>query len=59
MSIAYVDKNADAVGTVADTYNITDIERRKPKWAALAKAAGTEGRVKDLARDLLTRAGWI
>lgn len=44
----------DAVDEVADTYNITDIERRKPKWAALAKAAGTENRVKDLARDLLT-----
>ena len=43
----------EAVDEVADTYSITDIERRKPKWAALAKAAGTEERVKDMARDLL------
>lgn len=43
----------EAVDEVADTYNITDIERRKPKWAALAKAARAESRVGDLARDLL------
>jgi type I restriction enzyme, R subunit len=43
----------EAVDEVADTYNITDIERRKPKWAALAKAARAENRVRELARDLL------
>lgn len=48
-------KDVDAAADeVADTYGVTDIERIKPKWAALAKAAGTEARVKDLARDLLT-----
>lgn len=44
----------EAVDEVAQVYNLTDIERRKTKWAALAKAAGAEDRVKDLTRDLLT-----
>jgi type I restriction enzyme R subunit len=44
----------EAVNEVADTYNITDVERRKPKWAALAKAARAENRVGELARDLLS-----
>lgn len=43
----------EAAQEVADTYGVRDIERIKPKWAALAKAAGTQARVKDLARDLL------
>lgn len=43
----------EAVDEVADAYSIADIERRKPKWAALAKAAGADERVKDLAKDLL------
>jgi len=38
----------EAVDEVAQIYNLTDIERRKTKWAALAKAAGAEDRVKDL-----------
>jgi type I restriction enzyme R subunit len=44
----------EAVNEVADTYSVEDIERRKPKWAALARTAGTKNRVEDLARDLLT-----
>lgn len=43
----------EAVDEVAGTYNIADFERRKPKWAALAKAARAENRVKDMATDLL------
>lgn len=43
----------EAVDEVAGTFDIRDIERRKPKWAALAKAARADKRVEDLARDLL------
>jgi type I restriction enzyme, R subunit len=43
----------EALAEVADTFEIKDIERRKPKWAALARTARVDSRVRDLARDLL------
>jgi type I restriction enzyme, R subunit len=43
----------EALYEIADTHKITDIETRKPKWAALAKMARTKERTNELAPDLL------
>jgi type I restriction enzyme R subunit len=43
-----------ALAEIASGEAVTDLERRKSRWAALAAAAGTRERVADLARDLLT-----
>lgn len=36
-----------------ETEGLTDLERRKSRWAALAAAAGAKDRVEELAKDLL------
>jgi type I restriction enzyme, R subunit len=42
-----------ALKEVADEYRPDNLERKKMRWAALAKAAGAKERMETLARDLL------
>ena len=44
----------NALQDIADQYPTDDVERRKSKWAALARAAGSTERLRELATDLLT-----
>jgi type I restriction enzyme R subunit len=47
-------KDVDAaLQEIADEFQPDNLERRKSKWAALAKAAGAKDRLDMLARDLL------
>lgn len=43
----------EALHEIGDAFKVEDIEQQKPKWAALAKAAGVKERVEELARDIL------
>jgi type I restriction enzyme R subunit len=43
----------EALNEIADAHGIADLEQRKPKWAALAAAAGAKDRIDNLAADLL------
>jgi type I restriction enzyme R subunit len=43
----------EALQEIAQGQNIDDLERKKSRWAALAKAAGAKERLDDLAKDLL------
>jgi type I restriction enzyme R subunit len=49
-----IDDALDDIAARADPDELTDLERKKARWAALAEAAGAPERVADLARDLLT-----
>lgn len=42
-----------ALKEITDEQPVSDLERRKGQWAALATAAGAADRVEELARDLL------
>jgi len=42
-----------ALKEITDEHPISDLERRKSQWAALAAAAGAKDRVEELAKDLL------
>ena len=42
-----------ALQEIADKHPVSDLERRKSQWAALAAAAGAKDRVDELAQDLL------
>lgn len=42
-----------ALAEITSGANVTDLDRRKSRWAALAKAAGSKDRVAELAQDLL------
>jgi type I restriction enzyme R subunit len=42
-----------ALQELAQDHPVTDLERRKSQWAALAAAAGAKDRVAELAKDLL------
>ena len=42
-----------ALKDIADEHPVSDLERRKTQWAALAAAAGSKDRVDELAKDLL------
>ena len=42
-----------ALAEITDGYEVDELERRKSRWAALAKAAGAVDRLNTLARDLL------
>ncbi len=47
-------KDLDAeLAKIVGTTTITDLDRRKAQWAALAQAAGSENRVNAIAQDLL------
>ncbi len=47
-----VDAELGEIVSTTDT-GIDNLERRKSQWAALAKAAGSKGRMEELAADLL------
>jgi type I restriction enzyme R subunit len=49
-----IDAALQEITNDADPAELTDLECRKAKWSALAKAAGAKERVDELARDLLT-----
>src|SRR5262249_46344175 len=42
-----------ALQEITDQHVVTDLEKRKSQWAALAKAAGAKERVDEVAKDLL------
>ncbi len=42
-----------ALREITAAEDVTDLERRKGRWAALARAAGAQDRVDEIARDLL------
>ncbi len=42
-----------ALAEITTAANVSDVEQRKSRWAALAKAAGAKDRVDELAKDLL------
>lgn len=42
-----------ALAELATGQDPTELERKKSRWAALAKAAGAKNRIEDLAKDLL------
>ncbi len=42
-----------ALAEITDQHLVTDLERKKSRWAALAKAAGAKERVAHVAKDLL------
>ncbi|MCX6376823.1 MAG: HsdR family type I site-specific deoxyribonuclease, partial [Armatimonadetes bacterium] len=42
-----------ALDEITQGASVSDLERRKSKWAALAKAAGARDRVQEIAEDLL------
>jgi len=42
-----------ALKEITDEHPVSDLERRKSQWAALAAAAGAKDRVEELAKDLL------
>ena len=43
-----------ALKDLAEGADVTELERRKSRWAALAAAAGAKDRVEELAKDLLS-----
>jgi type I restriction enzyme R subunit len=43
-----------ALREISQEHPVTDLERRKVQWAALAAAAGAKERVQELAQDLLS-----
>lgn len=51
-------KGQDEIDTkleeIIEEHEIDDKERRKSRWATMAKAAGAKERVKELANDLLS-----
>ncbi len=49
-----IDDALNEIAAGADPEELTDLERKKARWAALAEAAGAPDRVADLARDLQT-----
>jgi type I restriction enzyme R subunit len=48
-----VDRALKEIVEAAEDIEESDLERRKSRWAALAKAAGAKARVSELAADLL------
>jgi type I restriction enzyme R subunit len=52
LHLSRADIDAALARIVADA-NVADADRRKSRWAALAKAAGAQERIDELSKDLL------